>query len=125
MAVTVHECEPDVYIECDGCDKDIAMGGKMFCATCANKKQDETEPCRGCNRATAITELFSKIGKGKLCHACAFRYEYRLLMSERRKERKKRLSDVQGKPKPEPAPPQEPKPTPDDANPGGQPGGGH
>ena len=74
MSVIVHDCEPDVTIECDGCEEDIYERGKVYCAKCADRKEFETLPCCICHRATARVEMFTKI-IGLMCHRCAFLHE--------------------------------------------------
>jgi predicted amidophosphoribosyltransferase len=78
MGISVHECEPDVYIECDGCESDIKKGANIYCEKCATKGKKETASCSQCKHEFPTTEMFSKI-LGLMCHACAFRYEMKAM----------------------------------------------
>lgn len=75
MGVTVHDCDPDVDIECDGCEESIgSYGAKIYCANCAGRKDEENFYCAKCKKKFQRGEMFSKI-IGIMCHRCAFLYE--------------------------------------------------
>ncbi len=75
MGVMVDDCEPNVSIECDGCEDSIPhYGAKIYCAKCVGCKGEETLRCAKCGKQFARGEMFSKI-IGVLCHRCAFLHE--------------------------------------------------
>lgn len=62
MSVTVHDCDPDVDIECDGCEESIgSYGQKIYCAKCAGRKGEEELSCAKCRKPFPRGEMFSKI----------------------------------------------------------------
>lgn len=78
MSVTVHDCEPDVDVNCDGCKQSIGEG-HVYCSECAKRDAvDETEQCSQCRKRFPRIEMFSKI-LGIMCHGCAFRYEWEMM----------------------------------------------
>lgn len=76
MGVTVNECDPDVNVKCDCCDKYFT--GSIFCSKCANRPSDEQNQCVTCKEWFGRFEMFSKV-PGLMCHGCAFKHEMSVL----------------------------------------------